>query len=110
MLDRIEYKARKNNITNLKTYLIENNNFDINYKFDFILAFWMFHEIHNKNLMFERLYEKLKDGGSLLIVEPKIHVRRKYFEYELELARTTNFKIIEYPQISMSRSVLLKKG
>jgi ubiquinone/menaquinone biosynthesis C-methylase UbiE len=80
MLERIEIRAGKKNIENLTTYLIENNNLDIDKTFDFILAFWMFHEVSDKKELVETLLNKLKVNGKLFIAEPIIHVSKKSFE------------------------------
>ena len=109
MLEIIERKAKKENIKNIKTFLIGNTVIDITYTFDFILAFWMFHEVIEKETMLKQLKDKLKSKGNLLIVEPLIHVSKKNFTVEVEIANKVGFDIIDYPKISLSNAAILRK-
>jgi len=110
MLERIECRAKRNNISNLKTYLIKDS-FDINSDsdFDFILLFWMLHEVKNKELMLGQLHDKLKKNGRLLIVEPRMHVNQKHFDNEIDLAEKAGLKAAAHPPIALSRAALFTK-
>lgn len=49
-------------------------------KVDFILAFYMIHEVPDKNKFFTTLKNILTERGKLLIVEPKLfHVSKNEF-------------------------------
>jgi ubiquinone/menaquinone biosynthesis C-methylase UbiE len=108
MLELVERRAKRNNVTNLKTYLIKDD-LDINSCFDFILAFWMFHEVYDKEHMLTQLHSKLKNTGRLLIVEPKIHVTKKHFDNEIKSAEAAGFGISAYPAVPLSRAALFTK-
>ncbi len=41
---------------------------------DFVLAFWMVHEVPDKDRLFADIAAAMKPGGRFLIVEPKWHV------------------------------------
>ena len=43
-------------------------------KVDFVLAFWMVHEVPDQLRMFEELRNILNPGGRVLVIEPKFHV------------------------------------
>jgi ubiquinone/menaquinone biosynthesis C-methylase UbiE len=77
-------------------------------KVDFVLAFWMVHEVPDKKRMFEELRSLLNPGGSILIIEPKIHVTKKSFDRMIILSESAGLKIINRPKISLSRSVMLQ--
>lgn len=109
MLEIIERKAKKKNIENIRTILIENSVIDIDFKVNFILAFWMFHEVTEKKAMLKQLNRKLKSKANLLIVEPIIHVSRKKFTIEVQMAKNAGFDIVDYPKVSISNAVLLAK-
>jgi 2-polyprenyl-3-methyl-5-hydroxy-6-metoxy-1,4-benzoquinol methylase len=79
-------------------------------KFDFILAFWMAHEVPDKQRFFTELYSLLKDEGKFLMVEPKIHVSKAKFAQTLQIAQRAGFTPVENPHISLSMSVLLVKS
>ena len=76
---------------------------------DFILAFWMVHEVHQPRSFFEQIYKMLKDGGRLLIAEPYIHVGGKKFREIITEIEAVGFSIIEQPNIGFSRSVIGQK-
>ena len=109
MLEGIERKAKRKNIRNLKTILIEENSFETDTDFDVILAFWMMHEVDDKELMLKGLRDKLKEDGKLLIAEPKIHISEKRFEDEIDLVKKAGFRMTTGPAISLSRAALFMK-
>jgi ubiquinone/menaquinone biosynthesis C-methylase UbiE len=79
-------------------------------KVDFILAFWMVHEVPDKKRFFDQLYCLLKDSGKFLLVEPKLHVNEANFAASVNLAMQTGFTPGDSPHIAMSMSVLLIKN
>lgn len=80
----------------------------INEKADFILTFWMAHEVPDQRSFFEELKSFLNPGGRLLVVEPKIHVTRKSFEAMITRLESAGLHIISKPDIAISRSLLLE--
>jgi SAM-dependent methyltransferase len=109
MLDIINFKAKKKSFENIKTFLITDKCLNIDLSFNFILLFWMLHEVSDKETLFEELRNKLNESGKILIAEPAIHVSKKKFNSELELAQKIGFYIIAYPKISISNAAILKK-
>jgi ubiquinone/menaquinone biosynthesis C-methylase UbiE len=78
---------------------------------DFIFAFFVVHEVPDKNPFLRQLNDILKEEGQMLLVEPKMfHVTRKEFEWTLRLAENAGFKISKGPPIRLGWSALLKKG
>jgi ubiquinone/menaquinone biosynthesis C-methylase UbiE len=78
-------------------------------KVNFILAFWMAHEVPNQQNFFTELSSVLKDDGKFLMVEPKLHVSRKQFDVEIETAYQAGFALLENPVIPLSHSAILVK-
>jgi ubiquinone/menaquinone biosynthesis C-methylase UbiE len=108
MLQHIENKKNRYDYQNIKTYLIKKN-IDINEKFDLVLMFWMFHEVQNKDDLLSDITDRLKANGRVLLVEPKLHVSKRSFKKELELAVEHNLQVEGYPEIALSNSALFKK-
>ena len=75
---------------------------------DFILAFYMVHEVPNQANLFREMKSLLNTEGKVLIVEPKIHVSKKGFNEMLNSLVSLRFEVVERPKIFFSRSVLLK--
>jgi ubiquinone/menaquinone biosynthesis C-methylase UbiE len=76
-------------------------------KVDFILAFWMIHEVTDHERLFSELKDLLKPGGKILVVEPKIHVTGRAFEKMLSVIKMTGFEIAAGPKAFFSRSLVL---
>jgi ubiquinone/menaquinone biosynthesis C-methylase UbiE len=76
---------------------------------DFILAFWMAHEVPDQQRFYQQLNVVLKDSGRFLLVEPKIHVSGKQFKAEIAAAGAAGFKLVETPTVSLSHAALFAK-
>jgi ubiquinone/menaquinone biosynthesis C-methylase UbiE len=79
-------------------------------KADFILAFWMVHEVSNQKGFLTEIYDLLKPDGLFLLVEPKIHVSKRGFLRTLETAEDIGFFIKDNPKIRISHSALLLRN
>jgi ubiquinone/menaquinone biosynthesis C-methylase UbiE len=79
-------------------------------KVDFILAFWMMHEVPDKKHLFDQLYFLLNNKGKFLLVEPKLHVDRANFDATVKLALQAGFTAVDSPHIAMSMTALLEKN
>jgi ubiquinone/menaquinone biosynthesis C-methylase UbiE len=78
-------------------------------KVDFILAFYMVHEVPDKDRLFATLKKFLNEQGGFLIVEPKLfHVSKKEFASTISKAETVGFKAAGGPKLPFSFSSLLR--
>jgi len=109
MLKRLEKKVTTRKIDNIKVKLYDGKKFDLKEKFNFILLFWMYHEVNNKPEFIKQIESVMENGARLLIAEPKIHVDKRRFDASIKLLTDAGFIITEQPQVSLSRSVLLQK-
>ena len=73
---------------------------------DFVLAFWMVHEVPNQAGFLGEIKSILKPAGRLLLVEPKVHVSKARFEKTVELAGVSGFEVSPGPKVRFSRSAL----
>ena len=78
-------------------------------KTDFILAFYVMHEIPDKEILYKELYSLLKPGGKLLIIEPNGHVTRQEFETMILQFKSLGFRSVNCSKVFFSRTVLLQK-
>jgi ubiquinone/menaquinone biosynthesis C-methylase UbiE len=93
----------------IKLHKCEQNKIGINENADFILAFYMVHEVPDQDSFLKELKSILNENGSLFIVEPKLfHVSKKAFEEMLHKAEVAGLKAVEYPHLPFSWAVLLK--
>ncbi|HNW30493.1 MAG TPA: class I SAM-dependent methyltransferase [Spirochaetota bacterium] len=75
-------------------------------KADFILTFWMVHEVRDADLFFKQVAAAMKQGSRYLLVEPKFHVSRKQYDRIKKTAETAGLKPLEEPAVPLSRSTL----
>lgn len=82
---------------------------DLEDKVDFILAFYMAHEVPDAGRFFQDLFRAAKPGCRLLIAEPPLHVKERQFETSVAVAQACGFKIAEPIHVPGSYSALLTK-
>ncbi len=92
---------------NLITHLSKPNDFGLKKKADFIVAFWMLHEVTDQIRFLKDVKKLMKRTACVLIVEPRLHVTKTAFDRTIRMARQSGFKIDDYPPISLSRAILL---
>jgi ubiquinone/menaquinone biosynthesis C-methylase UbiE len=81
----------------------------ISEKIDFALAFYMIHEVPNKESLLSEIAIILKPEGKFLIVEPKIHVSKSSFEETINMAQSAGLRPVSRPKVLFSRTVLLQR-
>jgi 2-polyprenyl-3-methyl-5-hydroxy-6-metoxy-1,4-benzoquinol methylase len=77
---------------------------------DFVLAFYMLHEVPNQEEFFKEIKSTLKPNGQVFIVEPPFHVSKNAFEETIRKARDAGFMIVERPRLFLNKAVILQKG
>lgn len=77
---------------------------------DFILAFYIVHEIPDQYLFFKEIKSILKKNGLILLVEPPFHVSKKAFKQMIERAQEAGLRPDTRPRVLFSKAVTLKKA
>jgi ubiquinone/menaquinone biosynthesis C-methylase UbiE len=77
--------------------------------FDFILAFWMVHEVPDQKRFLADVHAHLRPAGRFLIVEPKVHVNSASFDKTVQTAREVGLTEVARPAIALSRGILLSR-
>jgi ubiquinone/menaquinone biosynthesis C-methylase UbiE len=108
MLELLRARARKRSCGNIVTKLYDGRAFGLTRGFDFILMFWMFHEVKDKSNFIDELKSSTKEGTRVLLVEPIIHVTKKAFEESVELFKNRGFEERRKVKVNFSRAVELK--
>jgi len=108
MLDKVTRKIRGTDLEKRITlYNCQENKIGITEKADFILAFWMVHEVPDQQSMFGKFKSLLNPGGKILIIEPKFHVTEESFRETIKRAESEDFEIVERPKVWFSRTALI---
>jgi ubiquinone/menaquinone biosynthesis C-methylase UbiE len=110
MLGVMQKRSEKVGVSSIiRLHRSETNNLGVDTPVDFILAFWMVHEVPDPKSFFHQMGACLKTDGRILIAEPKFHVSSKRFQESLVLAQASGLNFCETPSIMFSRSAVLKK-
>ena len=109
MLTAIKKRAKQRDVEGrIILQLSSSDSLNVKTKVNFILAFWMVHEVPDKPLFLTQLRSLLKDDGRFLLVEPKFHVTKRKFTASVRLALKAGFALDDSPQISLSKSALFR--
>ena len=76
-------------------------------RFDFILVFYMLHEVPDQARFLAEILSLLKPGGKALLVEPRWHVTQEEFLAAIAVMERVGFAVLERPKIRFSRVVLI---
>lgn len=108
MLSVLSKRAKRSGVAaSISTYLATPEYLGNHAAADFILAFWVVHEVPDQEKLLRQIHALLKPNGLFLFVEPIVHVSRHYFLRTLQTAKSVGFSITEYPDIRISHSALL---
>jgi ubiquinone/menaquinone biosynthesis C-methylase UbiE len=73
---------------------------------DFVLTFWMVHEVRNKPAFLREIRHLLKPAARYLLVEPQLHVGAADFQKTVEIACGVGLTPVAQPKVGLSRAVL----
>ena len=82
---------------------------DLNCQVDLVLAFYVVHEIREQAAFFAEIAGALKPDGTVLFVEPPLHVSRAGFEASLAVAERSGLRLASRPRIGPNKVALLTK-
>ena len=78
----------------------------VSVKADFVLAFYVIHEIPDPEGWFRQIKSILNLDGRVLVVEPPFHVSRSEFETLVTVACRVGFALVDRPGIFLSKAAL----
>ncbi len=111
MLQRIGKKIKGTELENrIILHRTEKDRIGLEQKFDFILLFYMVHEVPDQEALFEELKTILKTDGNILLIEPPFHVSKKAFKKTLDMAIKSRFIIEDRPNRLFDKGALLKQS
>ena len=110
MLEHAQEKCRKNRSSAPVTWhQCGPDTLGITAAADFVLSFYMVHEVPDQGRLFREVYALLKTGGKYLIVEPVFHVTDEDFSATVASIRKAGFRVAGQPPLFLSRTLLLEK-
>lgn len=108
MLEKVKSKLNESNKAIIKLHKCEEDKIGVTEKVDFVLVFYVLHEVPSQEGFLREIKTILKPGGRVLIIEPNFHVGKKAFEGSIATAISAGFKCEQGPKVSGSRSVILR--
>lgn len=105
--DKIQGTELEERITLLKS---EENRIGVSENVDFVLAFYVVHELPDQKAFFEELRSIVKPEGQALIVEPPFRVSKTAFEETIRKAVDAGFTPAAGPKVFLSKTAILKRG
>ena len=111
MLQKIRDKIHGTELENRITlHQCEKTQIGVSENVDFVLAFYVVHEVPDQEKFFNEIETILKPDGQLLIVEPPLHVSKSAFEKTIRKAVAAGLTEAERPKIILNKAVILKKS
>jgi ubiquinone/menaquinone biosynthesis C-methylase UbiE len=110
MLERVNQKIEGTTLKQrIEIHKCDANHLGITENIDFVLCFYMIHEVPNQDNLFRELKSILNPNGYIYIIEPKVHVSKKSFDNMINRLNDLGFEITDTPKVFFSRTVLLSK-
>jgi len=110
MLQKLSDKIKGTELENrIALHKCEEDKIGISENVDFVLAFYIVHEVINKEGLFTEIETILKPDGKILIVEPPFHVSKTAFEKTIGKAKAIGFTEVKRPNVLFNKAVVLKK-
>ncbi len=111
MLQKINDKIKGTELEERITlHKCEEDKIALNETVDFVLAFYVLHEVPDQQRLFNELNLLAKPNGKLLIVEPPFHVSKKGFSDTIKKATAAGFTEVERPKVLFNKAVVLKNS
>jgi ubiquinone/menaquinone biosynthesis C-methylase UbiE len=110
MLEKIRAKIRGSEMEpRITLHHCREDRVGVTEKVDFVLAFYMVHEVPDQAAFFREIGSILKPGGQVLVVEPPLHVTKKAFAATLNTAEAAGFMPGPGPRVLLSKAAILRK-
>ena len=110
MLDKLRRKVQGTPLeTRITLHLCRENELGVTGPIDFILLFYVVHEVTDQAALFLEIARIVKPGGKIFIVEPPLHVSRAAFEKILLGAGDAGLMVVERPKVFLSKAAVLTK-
>ena len=111
MLSKLHKRSQKAGLANIiRLQQCAPGKLGVDTAVDFILAFWMVHEVSDLKTFFEQIRACLKSDAMMLIAEPRFHVSPKRFGEILLSAQSFGLDLYGKPAIKLSHSAVFKNN
>jgi ubiquinone/menaquinone biosynthesis C-methylase UbiE len=110
MLEKLRQRVEKEGLlSRIHMHKSETDKIRLTEQADFVLAFYMVHEVPDVASFISEVYSFMKPGAQFLLVEPKFHVSTSDFNKTIDIACSIGMKPVSKPRVMFSRSMLFKR-
>jgi ubiquinone/menaquinone biosynthesis C-methylase UbiE len=107
MLQKMEERAVRQGVRiRIRPVLCAPGDISVRDNVDFILTFWMVHEVPDRRGLFRQLTAIMKPDSRYLLVEPKLHVTKKKYHEIVDEAVAAGLKPAKETPVPLSRGML----
>ena len=110
MLEKLRARSVKHGVESIIETRLVNKDYnpaELEDTLDFVLLFFVVHEVPDKPALFRDIRLMLKKGGKVLVAEPKGHVSAADFTRSLDIARQAGFSVMDERPVQRTWSAIL---
>lgn len=109
MLDIVRQKVKGTELENrVRFHKCQDEAIGLTSKVDFVLMFYVVHEVPDQDKLFRELKSLLNPGGVIYIIEPRVHVTQRDFNSMIDRLGSVGLVATVRPKVFFSRAVILK--
>ena len=109
MLDVLMRRATRKGVADqIQTHRCSSDDLGFSAEVDFILAFWMVHEVPDQVALLTQLRSVARSGCKMLIAEPKMHVSLSDLQTTAEFAKEVGWEFLGEADVRLSHSAVFK--
>ncbi len=109
MLQKLKKKIHGSELENrIALHRCDEDKIGIEEEVDFILAFYMVHEVPQQDKFFKEIASILKTSGVMLMVEPPLHVSWAAFSQSIKSAKNAGLLTREGPKMLFSKTAIIR--
>ena len=96
--------------TRIEPHLAKENDLRLKVNAQFILAFFMVHEVPDPDRLLAQVAENLSEKGRFMMVEPRLHVSVKNFQHTIAQAETSGLVLKDQYKIPFGMTAVFIKS
>jgi ubiquinone/menaquinone biosynthesis C-methylase UbiE len=110
MLAVVRERAREAGLSDrIQTHLCPPDRIGVTGPVDFALAFFMVHEVPDKDRFLREISAILAPNGQFFVAEPLFHTTKRDFRQLIDRAAAAGLIVVEHPRVFFGRAVVLKR-
>jgi ubiquinone/menaquinone biosynthesis C-methylase UbiE len=111
MLDGVMRRARKQGLASrIQPHLAGEDDFALHVDAEFVLAFYMVHEVPDCSRFMPQVRNILGNGGLFMMIEPPFHVTEKAFEKSIHIAEESGLILKDRPIVRFGRAAVFGRS